>query len=591
MLDDADYNDFGYYSSDAVTPNIDSIANDGVVLSRFYSSAAVCTPTRAAMLTGKNPMRFGINRVWPNINPLYDGDYYFGARGLPADDYSVAEALGDNGYRTMHVGKWHLGTLHSRFWPGGHGFDDFWLDYSDPSLNEVRTLTPAGFAFQKVNWQAEFAADKIIGFINSELTKGEHIFVNWWPHEPHAVRQPNGDLFYVPPTFDADRFKQASGGRTLDLTTDRGKLLATLFALDEQIGRVLQRIEDAGLTDDTLVLVTSDNGGLGLATSPNRDLFEDKDSLFEGGIRVPFAARWPRRFAPGTHANMPLSSADVYPTLVGLIGGTVPNGLDGRDMSATLLRGEGVAVPMFFQHRRREWRGNDNEVPDDTYAMVFGCEKIIYTTGALSYYEVCDDPSEQNDLSRINPRRFEELTRMMFRERTNASLAYTAATLAAQVSLPSSERLNTSHDDMSVYAKIGPLAVTTNDKFNIYKRGQGVEVAVENGILKARISGVVEKIALPAYRTVELSAPMPRSGTHAIGFVVRGYLEGGSSLSLYIDGQLVDQVRAPGFSGLENGPSVFAIRSEEAPAILGDDKTILYGYRLFTNAVEPDQIR
>ncbi len=590
MLDDADYNDFGYYSADAVTPNIDTVADKGVVLSRYYSASGICSPTRASLLTGQSPMRFGINRVWPQLPEAVTGDYFAGARGLPDNDPTVAQALGGEGYTSLHVGKWHVGSAEERFLPKGKGFDTFSIQFGDPAARPLRTITENGRGTVQTEWQSKYEAERIISFLDQNLPTGRDLFVNWWPVDPHIVPQPGGGNHYVPPTFDRAAFDAAAGGKALDLSTDRGKLLATMFAFDAQLGRVLEHIRSKGLYDDSLIIVTSDNGGSSGALSPTRFLAGSKSSVSEGGIRVPFAASWPKRFAAGTHTGEPMTTADIFPTLMGLIGGPVPTAIQGRNRASTLLSGSASRSPMFFGLRRFEERRFDDDRQHDTFALIDGCDKIMQIALQLRYYNVCTDPGEQTDLTARNPARFGELRAALRAQRLLVSRYQEIASVPAASALAPNERLNTHADDLSVYATANLSAATAAGPYNIYRRGQGLDLRIEGGSLVATITGVGDTSIRPMFRTVRLSAPLPNDGRdHRIGLVVRGYLRGGAVISLFIDGRRVARLAPPLNAPLDPGPSVLAVRSENVRVDLGSNGLPLKDVLILTNAIEPDE--
>lgn len=590
MLDDADYNDFGYYSTDANTPNIDSVARQGVRLSRYYAASGVCSPTRAAMLTGQSPIRYGINRLWPNQPVSAKGDYYFGSRGLPDQDPTIADGLRAAGYRSLHVGKWHIGVGEPRFLPSGKGFDEFNIQTGDPSVGNVRTLNEKGATTPIADWQSKFEADRIISFLEQNRASGKDLFVNWWPVEPHTVAERNGSSFYVPPTFDRAAYDRDKPGNNLDLSSDRGKLLAMLHSFDSQLGRVLEYIRRENLIDDSLVVVTSDNGGMRLALSPTRDVSGFKASLSEGGVRVPFAASWPRRFAAGTHTDLPFNTVDLYPTLLALIGGEVPAGIEGRNLSSVLLNGTGRRPPIFFQMRNVEFRWKEDETFHDAFALVDGCDKIIRDASVTRYFNVCADPGEKTDLSQSNRPRFAELENLMRTNRLRVSRYLQAASLSEPAVLAPNERLNTHQDDLSVYVTAS-LAGLSAGSHNIYQRGDGIDLRIENGRLVATVTGVVDTSVTPSFRTVTLSAAIPNDGqAHRLGFVIRGFVRGGSSISLSVDGRTAAKLAAPLNVGLDPGSSVLAVKSENVRTNLGSAALSLRDLLVFTTALEPNEI-
>jgi arylsulfatase A-like enzyme len=588
MLDDADYHDVGYYSADAVTPNIDLIARHGLTLGRFYASAPMCSPTRAAFITGNSPARYGITRLWPELPPTVKGDYHVAKRGLPESDRTLAQALGAEGYRSLHIGKWHIGNAETRFLPAAKGFDKFELMALNQFQGTMNVRTEAGNKQVNSFWRPAYQADRIISEINSSLSAGQNVYINWWPYEPHALGQ-QSEFYYVPPTFNRTAFDADAGGKTIDLSTNRGKLVAQLHAFDAEFGRVITHLKQRGVFDDSLVIVTSDNGGIPEGIGPFREVSGTKETLSEGGIRVPFAASWPKRFSAGTHSDLPMSTYDIYPTIMALIGAAVPTGITGQDMSSLLLNGTGQRSAMSFLFRRADTRRNNDDRVNDAFALIEGCDKIVQAALVFRLFDVCSDPLERTDLAATKPARFDEL-RALLRERRRIAAQYLAlGSLTAPRTLPADERLDFHHDDFSIYATVNLSGVPAGGTYTIYRRGDGIQLQIQSGVLTATVTGVADSSTNPAFRTVRLTAPIPNDGSdHRIGFVIHGYLFAGSTLSLYIDRQLVARAAAPLNASLDPGQSILAVKSERTQAQAGDSTLSLRNYLLLTTALEPD---
>ncbi|MGV3554288.1 MAG: sulfatase [Croceibacterium sp.] len=591
MLDDADYNDFGYFSTDAVTPNIDSIARDGVRLSRYYAGSAICSPSRAAMLTGQSPMRYGLNRIWDNKPEDATADLFYGQRGLPSEDSTLADGLRAEGYKSYFVGKWHLGTSQDKFLPGAKGFDSFAVQTGgDPAHGSFRAITENGRANVQTEWQSKYAADQIISFIDRNLANGDNTFVTWWPPEPHtAVKSDGSEYFYIPPTFDKVAFQNDAAGKSVDLDTNRGKLVSMLYSLDSQLGRVLNFIKERNVYEDSLIIVTSDNGGHHQTLSPSHELLASKATVFEGGLRVPFTVSWPKRFKAGTHTPTIMSAFDVYPTILGLIGGAVPTGIEGQNLSSVLLNGTGTRDPLFFQLRTANVRGRDDEAYHDTYALIDGCHKIVRFLSYDRYFNVCDDPNERTNLRSSQPSQFANLQAKMLANRLRVSQFFGAASVGSPVTLSQSERLNVHQDDLSIYATAN-LGTAVGGTFNLYRRGDGTNLRIENGQLVADIVGVADATRKPAHRTVSLAAPIPLDGnSHRLGLTIRGYFYGGATISLYVDGEVKARLRAPINVNFNPGGSVMAVKSEVANAQVGSSGVTFSDVVVHTLAIEPDE--
>ena len=593
MLDDADYNDFGYYSLDAVTPGFDRAARRGVVLSRYYSASAICSPTRASMITGNSPLRYGLNRLWPNLprRPGVTDQYYTSQRGLPESAPSIARELKKANYTAFHVGKWHLGLSKASFSPTGVGFDDFRVTRNLPFEGNISVQTPEGLIETDTKWRARYEADTIIDFLEESLDSGEDVYINWWPIDPHTIRLSDGsDGLYVPPTFNLDRFNSLAA-EDIDTSSNRGKLLSMMFALDAEFSRVTSFLNQRGVLDDTLIVVTSDNGGWRNALSPTRPITGAKGTFDEGGIRVPFLLSWPSRIQGGAHSDLPMQSADVFPTILGLVGIPTSARTDGRDLSSLFLQGTSNRGPMFFEMRQKTYRVANDEKTSDLYALIDGCNKAISKGGTTYYFNVCSNPLERLEDQLNDQDVIESLALMMKEERLAVSLLVDEPSVSRTLRFEHDERFNIHQDDISIYAEAGISASDTDKIFNVYRRGDGVKLEIAKGELVATLTGAATADLAPEMKTVRLSATMPADGlVHEIGLVVRGYLRGASSISLFIDGRRVAANLAPVNQPRIAGNSILAVKNETVPAFVGDPGLSLRNLRIFTNALEPGEL-
>jgi arylsulfatase A len=338
--DDLGYADVGSFSTNRGaarprTPHLDRMAAQGVRLTNFYVAQAVCSASRMALLTGVYPNRVGITGA---LN-------HTAKHGINPNEMTIAEVLKQRGYATAIYGKWHLGH-HKPFLPVQHGFDDYFgLPYSNdmwprhpqqkafyPDLpliedDEVVELDPD---------QAQLTArytDRAVAFIESNRDRPFFLYV---PHTmPHV------------PIFVSDRFKGTTGG---------GLYGDVIAEVDWSVGRILDAVSRAKLDDDTLVIFTSDNGpwlSYGNHAGSAGSFREGKGTTFEGGVRVPFIARWPGRISKGTVATLPANTIDLLPTLARLAGAPVPAEpiIDGRDIWPVLANARGAKAPrdaMYF---------------------------------------------------------------------------------------------------------------------------------------------------------------------------------------------------------------------------------------------------
>jgi uncharacterized sulfatase len=388
LADDLGYGDLGVYGSSLIrTPNLDQMSAEGVRLDSFYSSANVCTAARGGLLTGRYPIRLGL--VLDVARPTND-------IGISADELTLGEALQDLGYRTALFGKWHLGEEPERS-PLLHGFDEF---YGLLHSNDMLPL---------------------------ELYRGEHVIEQpviqatlTERYTAEAVRfieenQNNPFFLYVPHTFPhvplhvSERF----AGRS-----DAGLYGDVVEALDWSVGEILSALKRFGLDERTLVVFTSDNGPW-WEGSPG--VYRDrKGSAWEGGLRVPFVARWPTVLPAGVVSDQPAMNIDLLPTLVSLAGGSLPSdrAIDGRDILPMLQRGEPSpheALYLFDQDRIAGVRsGQWKLVVESQYRNAVARldhPQSYYGPGLL--FDLNRDPSETYSYSREYPEVVERLRQLL----------------------------------------------------------------------------------------------------------------------------------------------------------------------------------
>ncbi len=325
MSDDQGWADVGYRGSEIETPNIDRLAAEGVRLEQFYTQP-LCSPTRAAFLTGRYPIRYGlhIGVVRPHAR-----------HGLPVEERTLAQALREAGYETAITGKWHLGQVRPEYLPTRRGFDhqyglytgnfDYFTHLRDGSLDWHRDDHPL---------EEEGYATELIAAEASRLI---------------AERDPRRPLFLyvafnaVHSPFQApEHYMQ----RHPNLRGVRRTYAGMVAAMDDGIGRIVDALEKQGMRSNTLIIFCSDNGGPSPGEiADNGPLRSGKGSLYEGGVRVPAVAVWDGYINPGSRVDALLHMVDWYPTLVKLAGGSLAqqHPLDGRDAWAAIA--EGAASP------------------------------------------------------------------------------------------------------------------------------------------------------------------------------------------------------------------------------------------------------
>ncbi|HBE71022.1 MAG TPA: arylsulfatase [Planctomycetaceae bacterium] len=321
LADDLGWGDVGYHGSQIKTPNIDALAASGTRLSRFYVMP-VCSPTRGALLTGRHPIRLGLQcgvvRPWA-------------AHGLPVDERTLPQALQQLGYTTAIVGKWHLGHNASEFLPMRRGFD-FQYGHYNGALDYFTHVRDGGH-----DWHRNDMRSDDPGYTTNLIAKEASRII-----EQHDPSKP---LFlYVP--FNAPHSPIQAPQHYIDqykhIPNKKRRIYAAMVAcMDAAIGQVMQQLDKSGFeAKDTLVLFTSDNGGIRQfgSVGPWRG---QKGKLYEGGVRSPTIAVWEGRLAPGEEVAEALHVVDLYPTLLGLAGGKLSQEkpLDGRDAWHTIAEG------------------------------------------------------------------------------------------------------------------------------------------------------------------------------------------------------------------------------------------------------------
>lgn len=321
LADDLGWSDIGYHGSEIQTPHLDALAAGGVKLESYYVQP-VCTPTRAAFMTGRYPMRLGLQvgvvRPW--------ADY-----GLSLEERTLANLLADAGYTTAIAGKWHLGHFDRKYLPTQRGFHHQYGHYNG-ALDYFTHERDGGF-----DWHRNDAVSRDEGYTTELIgRKAERLIAE------HDTKTP---LFlYVP--FNAPHSPLQALERHLALYPNiedqrRRTYAAMVAALDEQVGKIVAAIKKRGWTENTLFLFSSDNGGPTNLGATNGKLRAGKATLYEGGVRVPAFATWKGNLKPGV-VNEPLHIIDWYPTLARLAGGTLEGSqpLDGKDIWPTIAEGK-----------------------------------------------------------------------------------------------------------------------------------------------------------------------------------------------------------------------------------------------------------
>ncbi|UMB61690.1 sulfatase [Lutibacter sp. A80] len=314
--DDAGYADFGFQGSKTmITPNLNKLAQEGVLFNQAYVTDPTCGPSRAGLMTGKYQQRFGFEE---NNVPGYmsavsgaDGD----EMGVPVEETFLAEYLKEQGYATAFYGKWHLGGA-DRFHPTKRGFDEFYgfrggarsyFAYSEEPASKL-DLMERGFRnfVEPERYLTDVLADEAIKFIEKKAKNEQPFFAFVSFNAVHTPMDATPE--------DLAKFPNLEGKRKV--------VAAMALALDRASGKILDKLKELGIDDNTLVIFTNDNGGpTDKNASSNLPLSGTKSNHLEGGIRVPFIMKWPGKIKPNTTYNSPISTLDLLPTFYAAAGG------------------------------------------------------------------------------------------------------------------------------------------------------------------------------------------------------------------------------------------------------------------------------
>ncbi|HRE05095.1 MAG TPA: sulfatase-like hydrolase/transferase [Opitutaceae bacterium] len=402
MTDDQGYEDVGFNGSpDLLTPQIDSIARHGVRFTDGYVAYSVCSPSRAAFLTGRYGQRYGYER-----NPRYQPDNP--QSGLARTETTLADALKSVGYRTGVIGKWHLGA-HPDLHPLRRGFDEFYghLGGGHRYLPEELTLeNPAEARSEAESYRTwlnrDYTPVRTRDYLTDELSQAAADFID----RHHAAP------FFLFLAYNAPHAPLQATARHLErfshIPNERRRTYAAMLgAVDDGVGRVLAQLRRHGLIDDTLIFFLSDNGGpTADNASSNKPLRGTKGSPWEGGIRVPFAAQWPGHIPAGLVYTQPVISMDIFATMAALVSPTLPPGrpLDGVNL-LPFLTGTQTGAPHDAIFLRMFDRGSF-AVRSGTYKLV------IPAAGATAeLYDLGRDVSESRNLAASLPEVVAELDR------------------------------------------------------------------------------------------------------------------------------------------------------------------------------------
>lgn len=444
LADDLGINDIstfggGLADGKVPTPNIDRLAREGAIFTQAYAGNATCSPSRAMLMTGRYPTRTGfeytptppgmgrmVTMIGNDLKAKMDSplpksvytkpegdvpDFY--GQGLPSEEITIAETLKGVGYHTVHIGKWHLGygdrAAHNQgFTESIHMDDMLYLPKDDPNIvNAELDFDP----IDKFLWaRGDFANS----FNGSKPFRPGGYLTDYWTDESLKVIEANKNrpfFLYLAhwgvhtPLQSTQEDYEAVSGQLGEKASHRLKVYGGMLrALDRSVGRVMDKLEDEGLADNTIIVFSSDNGGAGYigidgVNAPYRGW---KITMFEGGIRAPMFVKWPERIPTGTEIDTPVAHIDVMPTLAAAAGADLPDvKIDGRNM-LNLISGEGEFTreddALYWQSgylqvvRAGDWKLQHEGRRDKSWL-----------------FNLAEDPTEQNNLADTHPEKLAEL--------------------------------------------------------------------------------------------------------------------------------------------------------------------------------------
>jgi arylsulfatase A len=417
LIDDLGWTDLGCYGSETYdTPNIDRLASQGMKFTDAYAACPVCSPTRASIMTGKYPARLHLTDWSPGYHypetKLHRPEFH---QHLPLGEVTIAEMFKTAGYATASIGKWHLGA--EDHYPTDQGFDinvagyetggppSYFYPYERPkSKTNPRIPTMTG------GFEGEYLTDR--------LTDEAETFIETNKDAPFFLYLSHFSV-HVPLQAKEEYIKKYEASIKPGAHQDNPVYAAMVQSTDESVGRVMDKLDDLELTDKTVVIFMSDNGGLVGTTgkwqyaTSNLPLRNGKGTAYEGGIREPMIVRWPGTVEPGSVCDVPVTSVDFYPTMLEIAGIPMPPepAIDGTSITP-LLKDEGTvdrdALYWHYPHYHRLGAKPFG-------AVRFKDHKLIeyYEDSALELYNLAEDIGEQHDLSGEMPEKTAQLRDML----------------------------------------------------------------------------------------------------------------------------------------------------------------------------------
>jgi len=435
LIDDMGWKDIACQGSTFYeTPNIDRIANEGMLFTDAYAACPVCSPTRASLMSGKYPARVGlthyIGKQPEHSQPGSEKGKVLSAPYVPylsTDEKCIAKAFQESGYATWHLGKWHLGK--EDYWPDKHGFDvNIGGCHAGHPPNPNNYFAPWSIPTIESKEGDEYLTDRLGDEAANLIMEndGTPFFMNMCFYQVHTPLMAKSEkvakyeqkakelgLDKIDPIVEGDFFPRPVGGKNRikrRIVQSHPVYAAMIEHLDENVGKILNAIDEKGIAENTIVIFTSDNGGLSTSEgSPtcNAPLAEGKGWMYEGGTREPMLLRWPAKVAAGTVTDAVITSPDFYPTLLEACGLPLQEQqhVDGRSFMPA-INGEKFERGSIFWH----YPHYGNQGGDPGCSIRKGDWKLIeFFEEGVELYNLKEDLSEDNDLADEFPEKAEEL--------------------------------------------------------------------------------------------------------------------------------------------------------------------------------------
>ncbi len=397
LVDDLGYGDLGSYgATDLKSPHIDTLVSQGMKFSNFYANCPVCSPTRASLLTGRYPELVGVPGVIRTFPDQNWGE-------LSSDAILLPSMLESAGYDSAIVGKWHLG-LEAPNRPTDRGFDffhgylgDMMDDYYKHRRHGINYMRAGTTEIDPQGHATDLFTDWACDYLRGRTRKKAPFFLYLAYNAPHTPIQPPEDW--------VEKVLQREKG----INPARARLVALIEHMDDGIGKVIETISKTGLAANTLVIFTSDNGGQLSVKANNGSLRDGKQSMYEGGLKVPACAVWPEKIAPGSHSDRIAITMDLFATICDVADVPVKHTIEGRSILPTLLGTSQTAEDRDLFFHRRE--GGERYGGLTIHAIRRGEWKLLQNSpfAPMELYNLAQDPAEQNDLAKDNRRVYREM--------------------------------------------------------------------------------------------------------------------------------------------------------------------------------------